>query len=329
MVVIDDIVQAGRVLGRLSEEEAVLSRACAANPWFTPFSIRESIRRVQPWFQEEALRSFLADYPESAGGKRVGLILAGNLPLVGLHDLLMGWLSGHALQVKLSSKDSVLFPAWLANCSEPLRQRTHFCENIHAVEIDALLATGSNNSARYLEAGFRKVPRLLRKNRFSIAVIGETTTDADLQSLAEDILLYDGLGCRSVSSVFVPEGFDLDRLENALDGWPEQRLSPAYSRTLNYEKARLSMLDPQTRVTKHAIFSESKSLQLHEPGTLQIIRYKNTEEWEAVIARRREEIQCLVGGEVLPGEGQSPGIRDFADGVDSYAFLLNRDSAEG
>lgn len=311
-------------LTRQGVPEAVVQAAVAANPWFTPFYIRHALESVLPWFEPGTVYDFLAAYPLSQPGapRQIGVIAAGNVPLVGLHDVYMTLLSGHMAEVKCSHQDAVLLP-WLmqqwANLVPGLAERFVFSEKI--TRADAVIATGSNNTARYLEAAFGHGPLLLRKNRFSVALPRPDWPDAAYDALAADMLLYNGLGCRNVSNLILTPDNDLQPLLAALTRYPADRLNPAYVRKLRFEQAKARLLGKSCTISPSLLLAP-----LPEPGYAVmgwgfVTLAESVESAREIIASRRADIQCVVDTPEMAGQTQRPGLADFADDHHTLLWL--------
>jgi len=199
----------------------VKEQAFQANGWFTPASIDMAIQNICQYFLDEALLSrWMEAYPllGTKTPRTVGIVAAGNIPLVSFHDWLCGFVSGHQVKLKLSSKDSVLMTHVLEKIAEWYpAYATQTLPSEMLKDCDAYIATGSNNSARYFEYYFSKFPHIIRRNRTSAALLTGRETEAELQALADDVMLYFGLGCRNVTKVFVPLGYDFSPLLKALE----------------------------------------------------------------------------------------------------------------
>jgi hypothetical protein len=320
--------------GNNGEFGEILRHAEIENPWFT----RDNVLRMLEWITRNMdpgiLGNWLSAYnlPESGRHpiKSVGLVMAGNIPLVGFHDLLCVLLSGQKAVVKYSSKDSVL-PAWLIGRLLAIDPR--WAGYITVVEnrlsgFDAVIATGSNNTSRAFEYYFGKYPHIFRRNRHGIAVLDGSETDADLAMLAEDVFSYFGLGCRNVSKLFLPEGFEISRLLTPFAGHEGLMMHNKYHNNYSYYKSvYLVGLNPFTDFG-FLILKEDRSLS-SPPGVLYFEHYSNRESLLERIGEEQENIQCMVAGRnfapdhVHFGKTQDPQLRDYADGVDTMKFLVN------
>lgn len=311
-------------LQALAEMEDVLGAAAAANPWFTPGMIRHAVQKMVPWFSEANYLQLIAQYGKlGRTSGTLGLIMAGNIPLVGFHDLLMGWLAGYRIRVKLSSKDNVLLPALLPLLPRDFGEAIIMGNSPDESEIDRLIATGSDNSARFFAHAYQHVPALVRKNRFSAAVIRGDENDLELAALAGDILQYAGAGCRNVSNVFVPSGYDFSALIEALENWKGE-VSPAYETLLRWEKALARTMKTDLMPNGRVVIMPMDDLGPTRLGVVHSLAYTQDKVWKKLLADRAEKLQCVVG-RGLPigfGQTQSPGLLDFADGADTLRWLL-------
>ncbi|MBT0550036.1 acyl-CoA reductase [Riemerella anatipestifer] len=316
-----------------SEEEALfsmkLSRSEIENPWFTQDSLRFALKQWADLLTEENLNDWVNSYPETKGGKKVGLILAGNIPLVGFHDVITVVLSGHIPVIKMSSKDKQILPFLLekwASLSEGIEyQLVEKLENY-----DAVIATGSNNTARYLEYYFKNKPNIIRKNRTSVAVLSGKETDEELQLLAEDIFRYFGLGCRNVTRLFIPQDFKLERLFENFVGFQDIINHHKYAN--NYDYNRAVYLLNQENFWDNNFVMLKEDAQLFSPlSVINFSRYDTIAEVETFLNENHENIQCIVShlrlnrGEVGFGEAQTPSLNTYADDVDTMAFLRTID----
>ncbi|ADZ13176.1 acyl-CoA reductase [Riemerella anatipestifer] len=316
-----------------SEEEALfsmkLSRSEIENPWFTQDSLRFALKQWADLLTEENLNNWVNSYPGTKGGKKVGLILAGNIPLVGFHDVITVVLSGHTPVIKMSSKDKQTLPFLLekwASFSEGIEyQLVEKLENY-----DAVIATGSNNTARYLEYYFKNKPNIIRKNRTSVAVLSGKETNEELQLLAEDIFRYFGLGCRNVTRLFIPQDFKLERLFENFVGFQDIINHHKYAN--NYDYNRAVYLLNQENFWDNNFVMLKEDTQLFSPlSVINFSRYDNLAEIETFLNENHENIQCIVShlclsrGEVGFGEAQTPSLNTYADDIDTMAFLSTID----
>jgi len=314
---------------------SLIDRVERENPWFTKTHIYSSIEGITQFLNIERLNSWLSDYliPDINTGKVVAVIMAGNIPMVGFHDMLCVLISGNSFVGKLSSKDDKLikllvkilirieadFEGLISFTDKTLSGKTDF---------DAIIATGSNNSARYFESYFSKYRHIIRKNRTSIAVITGEETEEEYRRLGNDVFLYFGLGCRNVSKLFIPKGFDISRL---LDNW--QSYSYVYDNNKyanNYDYNRSIMLMNQQKHFDNGfvLLTESES-SVSPIGVLNFEYYTDILDVEKYIKTYKNNIQCVVSSSdilknIIPlGKAQEPDLHDYADNVDTLKFLTS------
>lgn len=310
------------------EFDALAHRTLLENGWFTANNVRLALSETAANLTETKLRAWVAPYQlQPAASKKVGLILAGNLPLVGWSDLLAVLISGHQALVKLSSQDQVLLKALLSILREvapDLVEQVHLVDRLEGQE--AVIATGGNNSARYFEAYFGKYPHIIRKNRNSLAILTGDESEKELQGLGADVFTYFGLGCRSVSAVLLPEDYEVGRLAKAWLPYADLVNHHKYANNLDYHRAIFLMnLDKFYDMGVLLLREEQK---LYSPlAVLNLIRYSSPDQAQAWIQEREADIQVVVGDKAiwpaaLPlGQAQRPTLTDYADGVDTLAWL--------
>ncbi len=317
----------GSTEGEYAAFERALSGASSRNAWFTEENVRHMLRSLSAMLDHETLATWLASYPEldtDRPARTIGLITAGNIPLVGFHDLLCALLGGHRVRMKLSSDDAGLTTAVLQLLhliAPDLAAQVNIMEQ-KLGEVDAVIATGSNNTARYFEHYFKHLPRIIRKNRTSIAVLDGTETDPELTGLGEDIFRYFGLGCRNVSKLFLPQDFDLDRVFTAIYPWGHLAQHHKWANNYDYHKAIWLMDRVPLIENGFVLFKEDTAL--HSPlGSVYYERYADRSALEGTLRSQAEQIQCIVGhGHVAFGSAQYPDPQDYADGVDTMKFVL-------
>ncbi len=336
--------QVGRVFAALAEDapwpghacglnaseydalDQVFARAHLLNGWFTPGEVRHAAGGLAHLLERSALDRWLAAYPmldQDRESRTVGLILAGNVPFVGVHDLLCVTLAGHRARVKVSGQDAGLTRATadilLVLCPELAGHITFAADRLGPV--DAVIATGSTNTARYFEHYFGHLPRIVRKGRVSVAVLDGTETEAELDALGEDVFRYFGLGCRNVSKVFVPDAFDTDRLFKAFYRWQDIARHAKYANNLEYHRA-LWLLDREPFLENGFLLLRETTALASPVAVLHVGRYADRASLDAHMDALRDQVQCVVGhGHVPFGQAQRPGPADYADGVDTLGFL--------
>lgn len=321
--------QLGQVLQNMPSDklEAWILAAKSENPWFTPESVKKAIHGISLFLNHSALSQWTAPYQfDESNLKRISIVMAGNIPLVGFHDLLCVLISGHHAVIKLSSKDSVL----IKNVLQELKSiAPDFTDRYSIVDgpmknFDAVIATGSDNSARYFHHYFGKYPHIIRKNRTSCAVLTGKESEADISKLGEDIFSYFGLGCRNVSKLFIPASFEIPLL---LDQWKDYESvihHHKYNNNYDYQKAILLVNQIPHLDTGYLLLQEST--RLVSPISVLYYQYYNSED-DLInnIIQDREKLQCIVGREayctVAFGQTQQPGLSDYADDIDTLAFL--------
>ena len=298
-------------------------RAVLANSWFTAASVEKAVQSiVSAFLQPEKTEQWLAQYTLPASAKTVGITMAGNIPLVGFHDFLCGFVSGHNLKLKLSSKDEVLLRhiiQTLASWEPQVAEQVVVSDLLK--NCDAYIATGSNNSARYFEQYFGKYPNIIRRNRTSVAVLDGSETAEQLAARNEDIFTYFGLGCRNVTQLCVPEGYDFETLLAATKH-AEMRMHHKYNNNYDYHLA-LYLLNKVPYMTNDVLLMVENSLPF---SAVSVLHYRFYTDKAALgeELRNSADIQCIVGNDFMPfGSTQQPGLSDYADGVDVMQFLCS------
>lgn len=295
------------------------------NGWFTEEMIRKSLAGISLWLDEKTLTDFVAKYHlEKTSSKRIALIMAGNIPLVGFHDVMCSLLCGHSVLLKFSSEDDKLLPLVLKYLVQIEPEFYDFVRVADAKmnNYDAVIATGSDNTNRYFESYFGKYPHIFRGNRTSVAVLTGEETKEELKKLGNDVFDFYGLGCRNVSKVLVPKGYDLNNIFGAFFGFQDIINHNKYANNYDYNKAIL-LMESTKDLLENGFLLVKKDKELHSPlAVLFYDEYENQKEIDDFIAKHQEKIQCVVGKKYIPfGQAQKPAIDDFADGVDTMEFL--------
>lgn len=336
---IDTLAQLGEhLLGKDEYLEAVMHRTKFNNPWFTIENQQRSVQAIaQNFLQKEKLQTWAKQYElsEPASPKWVGLIMAGNIPLVGFHDLLCTFVAGHRARLKLSDKDRFLLPYLLKLLGKFDERANEYFEVVERMaEMDAVIATGSNNSSRYFEAYFGKYPNIIRRNRNAVAVLDGTESADDLLALGKDIFRYFGLGCRNVSKLYLPEGYDMQLLLEQLHNYKEIVMHHKYKNNFDYNMALLMMNRTIYWNNGCIIMTENESIA-SRIAILHFEYFSDKKMLSEELKNRTEEIQCVVAGndmaglEVVPfGKAQEPKLSDYADGVDVMNFLKKLSEAK-
>lgn len=309
-----------------SDFELLLKRSEIENPWFTIENQKFALKQWTDLLTEENIADWLKEYKISKTTKRVGLILAGNIPLVGFHDVISVVLSNHIPVIKLSSKDKYMIPFLLKKWNEFSEGNVSF-EFVEKLEnFDAVIATGSNNTARYLEYYFKNHLNIIRKNRTSIAVLKGDETEEELKLLAEDIFRYFGLGCRNVTRLFIPQDFVLDRLFESFLDFQEIINHNKYANNYDYNRAVYLLNQDKFWDNNFVMLKEDEKL-FSPLSVINFSRYSSLDEVRSFISENEENIQCVVAKEELGldsiklGEAQNPGLNTYADNVDTMKFL--------
>lgn len=332
---IETLQKLGKKISNLNDEElkSVILNAKVANPWFTEENTKLAITSIRDQFlTEEVLNKFVHKYhiDDNVLPKRIGLILAGNIPLVGFHDLMCCYLSGHYSQVKLSDKDTVLMQFVIDALITSNPKAAKYLTVVEKIkDYDAAIVTGSNSTAKHFEFYFKHVPHIIRKNRNSVAVIHGDETSEALKILGQDVFSYFGLGCRNVSKIFVPKDYDVTILFDAFTQYNELIQHNKYKNNYDYNVA-LNLLNKETfHQNELFILKESPSI-ISRIGSIHYEYYKDLGDLNTWIEKHSNEIQCVVsqkpisGLEVVPfGQAQCPTIDTYADGIDTMQFLLS------
>ncbi|WP_420154509.1 acyl-CoA reductase [Siphonobacter sp.] len=330
---IQAFVQLGNWLSSESgkqEQQEWAEIAYRKNGWFIPELVVKSLQELaQHFLTYEHLTAWADRYPALAQERtprKVGLILAGNIPAVGFHDILCVLIAGHHAYLKPSSQDEILIRALLKKLVEFEPRLANYLTYTELMkEIDAIIATGSDNSARHFHYYFAHKPHLIRKNRTSVAVLSGNETSEELLGLGRDILTYYGLGCRNVSKVYVPNEYDFTPFFEAIASL--ETVTNNHKYVHNYDYNRSIYLVNRVPFLDNGFLSVTASDTLVSPiSVLFYERYGTLAEVEAKLAEQSEKIQCVVGTTIpasIPfGQTQSPELWDYADGVDTLQFLI-------
>ncbi len=310
------------MLSDADEWAAAKTKAVLANSWFTTGDIELAAKNIATEFLDKhKLKNWVAEYVFSNSTKTVGIVMAGNIPLVGFHDLLCGFISGHKLLIKTSSKDTVLIRHLADKLYEwepEVGNHIQFAEQLKGC--DAYIATGSNNTARYFEQYFGKYPNIIRKNRTSVAILDGNETGQDFEALAADIFTYFGLGCRNVSQLCVPRGYDFGPLLTSLNKHNSVMEHHKYKNNYDYYLA-IYLLNKIPYLTNDSLLLTENNVPFSAVSVLHY-RYYDDKSTLAAELNDSEDIQCIVGVGYIPfGLSQLPSLADYADGIDTMAFL--------
>jgi hypothetical protein len=297
------------------------------NPWFTEHNVRSALASITRFINRETLQTWVDAYSLPNAPKTIALILAGNIPLVGFHDLLTVLIAGHRAQLKLSSKDSVLIKFSIEKLIEfepRLRAMISIVERLQ--NFDAVIATGSDNSSRYFEYYFGKYPHIIRKNRTSVGIISGNETTGELHALGNDVFSYFGLGCRNVSKFFVPKGYIFNTLFESWEPFASIIHHHKYCNNYDYQKSLL--LINRVPFIDNGFVMIQESDRIVSPISVIFYEQYADDAWlNNRLTELSDKIQVIVGkhkfATTQPGNSQSPGICDYADNVDTMAFLCS------
>lgn len=307
------------------EWQAVKASAAVHNGWFIPAFIDLAVHNICTAFLPEVkLAQWAAHYhlDDNVTPKNVGIVMAGNIPLVGFHDFLCVFVSGHSQTIKLSSKDDILLKHIVRKMYEweiTVQNHISFAETLKGC--DAYIATGSNNSGRYFEQYFSKYPNIIRRNRTSVAILDGTETSAELEKLSDDVHQFFGLGCRNVTKLYVPPGYDFVPLLNAFESYAFFADHNKYKNNYDYQLS-LALMNNIFYMTNGSILMIEHASVFSPISQLNYSFYEDTGKLHAAL-KEDEDLQCIVGkGFTSFGQAQQPGLFDYADGVDTMGFLL-------
>jgi len=301
------------------------------NNWFTEETVLSSLKSISQQLTIENFDAWLTPYnlENNTQNKKVLLVMAGNIPLVGFHDFLSVIISGNKAVVKLSSNDSVLLPyLWEVLCkiNPELSGKLEYIEDLKERKFDAVIATGSDNSSQYFEYYFKNIRRIIRKNRRSVAILNGKESQQELKGLAEDIFLYFGLGCRNVSKVFLPKGYNLDKLFDVFFPFQDIVNHKKYGNNYDYNKAIFLMGGHNLTENGFLLMKEDNSLQ--SPVSMLFYEfYEDLDKVKDYIDENADLLQCVVCKEDIVkknthfGKTQKPQLWDYADNVDTIEFL--------
>ncbi len=307
------------------EWQNIKIKASVHNGWFIPEFIDLAVKNIcSEYLQKEKLEGWAAHYhlDDNIGGKNTGIVMAGNIPLVGFHDFLCVFISGHQQTIKLSTKDDILLKhivEKLGDWEPEVKKKIQFAEMLKGC--DAYIATGSNNSARYFEQYFSKYPNIIRRNRTSVAILRGNETTEDLHNLSDDVHQYFGLGCRSVTKLFVPAGYDFVPLLDAFSKYKYFADHHKYKNNYDYQLS-IALLNNVYYMTNSSTLLIEKEDLFSAISQLNYSYYNNPGDVRGTLTGNAD-VQCITGyGGIGFGQSQKPGLTDYADGVDTMQFLL-------
>jgi hypothetical protein len=303
------------------------------NQWFTPPNIRIALNYLGEVLTGDNLSAWTSGYfqkfSKTTKQKTIGVVMAGNIPAVGFHDFLCVLITGHKIKAKLSSSDARLLPAMaeiLIDYMPEWKEQIAFTAG-RLEHFDAIIATGSDNTSRYFDYYFGKYPHIIRKNRNSVAIVTGSENEEDLQKLADDMMLYFGMGCRNISKIYVPAGYDFSLLIKVLGKYEHYANHNKYRNNYDYWKSIFMVTQIPVIDTGYILFKEDHSFK----SRIAVVHFEFYSHFNNVLLaleNNRDSIQCIVSCDslpcptVLPGKAQQPALWDYADKVDTLDFLL-------
>lgn len=331
-------IEAFSTLGKYlkNEDEHIqnlIAKAKVLNPWFTKENISSALQALAKNLDKKHLENWVSSYSTNVDGyreKTVGLILAGNIPLVGFHDILCSIITGFTVQIKLSSDDKLLIPHILGKLEEI---EPSFKKQISIVErlkdFDTIIATGSNNTSRYFEYYFKNVPHIIRKNRNGVAIISGNESKEELKALGHDIFDYFGLGCRNVSKIYFPKEYQYAHFFEGIECFHEIANHFKYHNNYDYNKS-IYLVNGDEHLDNGFLLLKKDERLASPLAVVYFEEYENLKDLTSVLEAKKQEIQCIVSSVALDtsipiipfGESQSPKLSDYADSVDVIEFLI-------
>ena len=310
---------------KLVEFKDVIIKAQSKNPWFTDANIKVNLTYWSKKLTKHNLNKWLSKYNlNNTSRKNIAIIMAGNIPLVGFHDFICVFLSGHNSIIKLSNSDNCIIP-FLTDLMKLSSERIVYSD-IFLKDYDGVIATGSDNTSRYFDYYFKNKRSIIRKNRNSIAILNGEESDDDLKSLSQDIFTYFGLGCRNVSKLYVPKNYNFDLFFNSIFCYKELINNHKYANNYDYNKAIYLM--SEYKFLDNGFFIVKEGNEMHSPiSTINFEYYDNVSFLKEKIYLEDDNIQCIVSniefkGKVNFGETQNPSLNQYADNIDVMRFLL-------
>lgn len=299
------------------------------NGWFTKNNISFALNHWSKLLTQSTLEQWVANYQFTNNApKTVAVIMAGNIPLVGFHDFVSVLISGHSILVKQSSNDQHLLPylaKYIEHIEPGFKGKIKFADK-KLTNFDAVIATGSDNTARYFEYYFRGKPSIIRKNRNAVAVLTGSETDNELKLLSEDIFRYYGLGCRNVSKLFVPQGYQFDAFFNGMFEWHPIIHQKKYANNYDYNKAVYIM--SEFDLLENGFLMIKEDARYSSPiATVFYEYYNDIDGLKQQLSNHKDSVQCIVSNGVIAnsvsfGKTQHPELWNYADAIDTLAFLL-------
>ena len=310
---------------KLVKFKDIITKAQSKNPWFTDENIKVNLTYWSNKLTKHNLNKWLSKYNlNNTSRKNIAIIMAGNIPLVGFHDFICVFLSGHNSVIKLSNSDNFILP-FLTDLMKVSSERIVYSDSF-LKDYDGVIATGSDNTSRYFDYYFKNKRSIIRKNRNSIAILNGEESDDNLKSLSQDIFTYFGLGCRNVSKLYVPKNYNFDLFFNSIFGYKELINNHKYANNYDYNKAIYLM--SEYKFLDNGFFIVKEGNEMHSPiSTINFEYYDNVSILREKINQEDHNIQCIVSniefkGKVNFGETQNPSLNQYADNIDVMRFLL-------
>ena len=326
-IITDFVTLANELLNRKDNWGEWARLAKIYNPWFTELNVAYALSSIIDMLQVDNLNALLEGIKFEQKGKKIGVVMAGNLPLVGFHDFMCILLSGNQVYAKLSTQDPVLLKIVsdiLFEIAPELKERVYFVEKLNGM--DAVIATGSDNSAKYFNYYFSSIPHIIRKNRTSLAVLNGEETREELEELGNDIFTYYGLGCRNISKIYLPAGFPINKFFEAIEKFHDVGNHNKYQNNYSYNKS-VYLINSITHLDNGFLLL-TESTELVSPlGVLFYEYYSSLQELENNLLLWKDKIQVITSrqgwfpGSIKLGKAQRPEVGDFADGVNTLEFL--------
>jgi hypothetical protein len=310
--------------------QSLALKAASENPWFTEKSIRMAVSNLLPMLSGKTLSQWTSQYDLNVKPKKIAIVMAGNIPLVGFHDFLCVIISGHSALIKTSSKDNTLIRFivdQLISIEPRFKDKIEFAERLKG--FDAIIATGSDNTSRYFEYYFGKYPNIIRKNRTSVAVLTGDEDSNDLATLGIDVFSYFGLGCRNVSKLFVPTSFSIVRIFPAWERYNDIINHNKYCNNYDYQKSILLVAGIPFLDGGYVMLQETENL-VSPISVVYYEFYSSANDLASKLDAAQKKIQCIVDNsgvysKIRFGQAQSPGPADYADQIDTLKFLTSLD----
>jgi hypothetical protein len=325
----------GLTQGIKDEFKEAIRQSVENNAWFTEENIKQSLRSIaHGMLLPSKLKRWVSQYdiPEHKEVKDVGIVMAGNIPLVGFHDLLCVLFSGNRAVIKTSSKDKFLLPMLinqLINIDHRITDRVEFVPDREFGNVQMIIATGGDNTHRYFESEYGNIPHIFRKNRSSVAILNGKESQEELMDLAKDVFSYFGLGCRNVSKIFFPKAYNFSTLLNVFFVYKHLEEQENYRSAYRYAKALLKMSN--VNFIDGGFFVMYPSQNLH-PKVAEVVyeEYEDLEQLADYLRMQEGDLQCIATNtnvnnllQIVPlGETQTPQLQDYADSIDVMEFLL-------